>query len=62
MHNLISRLPVMRVDSVVVGVDLLHKVGVHLIEHLLDQILARLLLPMVAGGQFICNVRSPQGG
>ena len=33
----------MRVDAVVVGVNLLDKVGVHLVKHLLDEILARLL-------------------
>ena len=34
--DLIPRLPIVRVDAVVVGVNLLDKVGVHLVEHLLD--------------------------
>ena len=36
----------MRVDPVVVGVNLLDKVGVHFVKHFLNEILARLLLPL----------------
>ena len=34
----------MRVNSVVVGVDLLDEVGVHFVKHFLDKFLAQLLL------------------